>query len=280
MVAGSARPAHRLSAAGRRTAGRHGGAEYRALRATTPNPKAIIAAAKAAGVHDLIVKPAAKATRPQVGENGTRAVGRPGAAHRAGARALSRSVPGGARRAQLQSRCRRRRGAERARSRACASAAASSSSIAHRPSAIAGVDLLLVMNQGRVQQAFGPKDEVLAQGAAAAVAGRRAAQGRPRSRERQVMNQHEPKPTSAAQPRSAGTSLAGVVDRRRAGRRRRRLGRHHDSFGRADRAGPDRGRFQRQEGAAPDRRHRRRSARARRRPRQASATSWCGSTTR
>lgn len=33
--------------------------------------------------------------------------------------------------------------------------------IAHRPSAIAGVDFVLVLNQGR-QQAFGPKDEVLA----------------------------------------------------------------------------------------------------------------------
>jgi PrtD family type I secretion system ABC transporter len=33
--------------------------------------------------------------------------------------------------------------------------------IAHRPSAIAGVDQILVLNQGRVQ-AFGPKDEVLA----------------------------------------------------------------------------------------------------------------------
>jgi ATP-binding cassette, subfamily C, bacterial PrsD len=32
--------------------------------------------------------------------------------------------------------------------------------IAHRPSAIAGVDFVLVMNAGR-QQAFGPKDEVL-----------------------------------------------------------------------------------------------------------------------
>jgi ATP-binding cassette, subfamily C, bacterial PrsD len=32
--------------------------------------------------------------------------------------------------------------------------------IAHRPSAIAGVDLLLVLNQGRLQ-AFGPKDEIL-----------------------------------------------------------------------------------------------------------------------
>jgi ABC-type protease/lipase transport system fused ATPase/permease subunit len=33
--------------------------------------------------------------------------------------------------------------------------------VAHRPSAIASVDLLLVMNQGR-PQVFGPKDEVLA----------------------------------------------------------------------------------------------------------------------
>ena len=32
--------------------------------------------------------------------------------------------------------------------------------IAHRPSAIAGVDLVLVLKQGRVQ-AFGPKDEIL-----------------------------------------------------------------------------------------------------------------------
>ena len=33
--------------------------------------------------------------------------------------------------------------------------------VAHRPSAIAGVDQILVMKEGRVQ-AFGPKDEVLA----------------------------------------------------------------------------------------------------------------------
>jgi ABC-type protease/lipase transport system fused ATPase/permease subunit len=33
--------------------------------------------------------------------------------------------------------------------------------IAHRPSAIAGVDLLLVMRDGR-QQTVGPKDQVLA----------------------------------------------------------------------------------------------------------------------
>jgi ABC-type protease/lipase transport system fused ATPase/permease subunit len=33
--------------------------------------------------------------------------------------------------------------------------------VAHRPNAIAGVDRLLMMNQGRVQ-VMGPKDEVLA----------------------------------------------------------------------------------------------------------------------
>jgi len=33
--------------------------------------------------------------------------------------------------------------------------------VAHRPSAIAGVDHILVMKEGRAQ-AFGPKDEVLA----------------------------------------------------------------------------------------------------------------------
>jgi ABC-type protease/lipase transport system fused ATPase/permease subunit len=33
--------------------------------------------------------------------------------------------------------------------------------VAHRPSAIMSVDLLLMMNQGRVQT-FGPKEEVLA----------------------------------------------------------------------------------------------------------------------
>ena len=56
------------------------------------------------------------------------AVGRPAAAHRARARALWRSVPGRARRAEFQSRCGRRRGPDRAPSWAFARAAASSSS--------------------------------------------------------------------------------------------------------------------------------------------------------
>ena len=34
--------------------------------------------------------------------------------------------------------------------------------VSHRPSALAGVDMVLVMNQGRAQ-VFGPKEEVLAQ---------------------------------------------------------------------------------------------------------------------
>jgi ABC-type protease/lipase transport system fused ATPase/permease subunit len=33
--------------------------------------------------------------------------------------------------------------------------------VAHRPSAITGVDLILVMNKGRMQH-FGPKEEILA----------------------------------------------------------------------------------------------------------------------
>ena len=59
---------------------------------------------------------------------GHRAVGGPGAAHRARARALPRPVPGGARRAEFQSRFRGRRGADQGGARRCARAAASSSS--------------------------------------------------------------------------------------------------------------------------------------------------------
>ena len=53
--------------------------------------------------------------------------------------------------------------------------------VAHRPSALEGVDLVLVMHQGRAQHPVGPKDvilsKVLARPARAA-----AAQGRPRNR--------------------------------------------------------------------------------------------------
>ena len=55
MGAGGARPAHRLSAAGRRAVRRHRGAEHRPLRGADADPEAVIAAAQAAGVHELII---------------------------------------------------------------------------------------------------------------------------------------------------------------------------------------------------------------------------------
>ena len=100
--------------------------EHRALRARRPDPEEVIAAAQAAGVHELILRPAQRLRDPGRRQR-RRALGRPAPAHRPGARALRRSVPGRARRAQLQPRPRGRRGADQAPSSACARAAASSS---------------------------------------------------------------------------------------------------------------------------------------------------------
>ena len=88
--------------------------------------------------------------------------------------------------------------------------------VAHRPSAIAGVDLLLMMNQGRAQ-AFGPKDEVLAK-----VLQRR--DGARRARSRSCPKREAPSMTRmqacascrrrsdrTRAARSAATSLAGLV---------------------------------------------------------------------
>lgn len=121
-------------------------------------PEAIVAAAKAAGVHDLIVK-LPQGYETQVGEHGTALSAGQGqrvALARAlygdpfivvldepnsnldseGDEALGRAIFG----------IRERGGIVIV--------------VAHRPSAIAGVDYVLVMNAGK-QQAFGPKDEVL-----------------------------------------------------------------------------------------------------------------------
>ena len=74
-----------------------------------PSSEAVIAAATAAGVHELILRPAGRLRdRDRRGRCGT--VGRPAPAHRPCPGALRRSLPGGARRAQRQSRQRRRRG--------------------------------------------------------------------------------------------------------------------------------------------------------------------------
>ncbi len=125
---------------------------------TEPDSEAVIAAAKAVGVHDMIVGLPAGYDTP-VGEHGSalstgqaQRVALARAVYRdpflvvldepnshldsEGDEALTRAILG----------VRERRGIVIV--------------IAHRPSAIAGVDHLLVMNQGRAQ-AFGPKDEIL-----------------------------------------------------------------------------------------------------------------------
>ena len=123
------------------------------------SPEAIIAAAKAAGAHDIIV-----ALRRRLRLRGRRgrldAVGGPAPAHRARARAVRRPVPGRARRAQFESRPRWRGGiGARRDGRAPA--------WRHRPAGRASprnpgvADLLLVMRGGQMH-AFGPRDEVLA----------------------------------------------------------------------------------------------------------------------
>ena len=121
-------------------------------------PEDVLAAAKAAGVHDLIVKmPDGYDT--QVGEQGTSLSA--GQAQRiALARALYREpflVVLDEPNSNLDAE------GDEALSRAIFSIRERGGIaivIAHRPSAIAGVDFVLVMNAGR-QQAFGPKDEVL-----------------------------------------------------------------------------------------------------------------------
>jgi ATP-binding cassette subfamily C protein len=128
-------------------------------RFTEPqDAKAVIAAANAAGVHDLIVG-LPDGYETQVGESGTALSA--GQAQRV---ALARALYGDPflvvldePNSNLDSE------GDEALSRAITSVRARGGIVvvvAHRPSAIAGVDLLLMMNQGRVQ-AFGPKDEVL-----------------------------------------------------------------------------------------------------------------------
>ena len=159
------------------------------------------------------------------------------------ARALyRRSVPGRARRAQLQSRRRGRRGAdaghpERARARR------------HRdrgraPAERAGRRRPVWHDGTGPRQAFGPRDEVLAkllrqrdgaprrlQPAAQVVpAASEASHHRGEGRRSHSMSAHA--------VASAAISLAGSGDRHRAGRRRRRLGRDQRIRRRRDRAGP------------------------------------------
>jgi ABC-type protease/lipase transport system fused ATPase/permease subunit len=123
-----------------------------------PDHKAIIAAAKAVGVHDMIVRlPSGYDT--QVGEHGS-ALSTGQAQRVALARAVYRDpflVVLDEPNSHLDSE------GDEALTRAILGVRERKGIvvvIAHRPSAIAGVDQILVMNQGR-PQAFGPKDEIL-----------------------------------------------------------------------------------------------------------------------
>ena len=124
-----------------------------------PDSDAVIAAAKAAGVHDLITS-LSEGYETQIGEQGT-ALSAGQAQRIALARALYRDpflVVLDEPNSNLDSE------GDEALTQAVLSVRARGGIIiviAHRPSAIAGVDLLLVMREGR-QQAVGPKDQILA----------------------------------------------------------------------------------------------------------------------
>jgi len=119
---------------------------------------AVIAAAQAAGVHDLIVG-LPEGYDTQVGESGTALSA--GQAQRV---ALARSLYGDPFLVVLdEPNSNLDAEGDEALSRAIMGVRARGGIIvvvAHRPTAIANVDLLLMMHQGRAQ-AFGPKDEVL-----------------------------------------------------------------------------------------------------------------------
>ena len=122
------------------------------------DPKAVLAAAKAAGVHELIIE-LDEGYKTQVGERGE-ALSAGQAQRIALARALYRDpflIVLDEPNSNLDA------AGDEALTRAILGVRARGGIvivIAHRPSAIAGVDLLLVLKQGRAQ-AFGPKDEVL-----------------------------------------------------------------------------------------------------------------------
>jgi ATP-binding cassette subfamily C protein len=122
------------------------------------DPKAILAAAKAAGVHELIVE-LSEGYKTQAGERGE-ALSAGQAQRIALARALYRDpflVVLDEPNSNLDA------AGDEALTKAILGVRARGGIvvvIAHRPSAIAGVDLVLVLNQGRLQ-AFGPKDEIL-----------------------------------------------------------------------------------------------------------------------
>ena len=126
---------------------------------TAPKPEAIIAAAKAAGVHELIVS-MPEGYETSIGEQGTSL-----SAGQAQRIALARALYGDPFLVVLdEPNSNLDADGDEALTRAILGVRARNGIvivIAHRPSAIAGVDLVLAMKQGR-QIEFGPKEETLA----------------------------------------------------------------------------------------------------------------------
>jgi ATP-binding cassette subfamily C protein len=123
-----------------------------------PDPDAVIAAAQAAGVHDLVIN-LPEGYETMVGEQGS-ALSAGQAQRIALARALYRDPflvvldePNSNLDAEGDEALTRAILGLRARG-------AIAIVVAHRPSAIAGVDYILIMGKGRQQQ-FGPKEEIL-----------------------------------------------------------------------------------------------------------------------
>ena len=150
---------HRLSPARCRASLGHRCREYRVASRQIPQPNAIIAAAKAAGVHDLIVS---------MPEGYGTSIGEQGASLSAGQAqriALARALYGDPFLVVLdEPNSNLDAEGDDALTRAILGVRARNGIVvvvAHRPSAIAGLDLILAMAQGR-QIEFGPKDETLA----------------------------------------------------------------------------------------------------------------------
>ena len=166
-----------------------------------PSPEAIVAAAKTAGVHDLIVK-LPEGYETQVGEQGSAL-----SAGQAQRIALARALYGDPflvvldePNSNLDSE------GDEALARAVMSVRQRGGIavvVAHRPSALEAVDLVLVMGSGRMQHPVGPKDRGAGEGAAAPGAAARARPATPASRPRKERRMTQ---RSAAQPRSAVTS--------------------------------------------------------------------------
>src|SRR5215204_3381448 len=110
MVVGRARPLHRLSAAGRRIVRRHRGAEHLPLRFRSKVGSDYLRRQGSRRARDDHQD--ARGLRHPDRRAGHGALGRAGPARGAGPRALRQSVPDRARRAELQSRQRGRRGAD------------------------------------------------------------------------------------------------------------------------------------------------------------------------